>query len=82
MDVAIHYIELILSSPRAVTYLRSGALSLAFWERQLVDVILCFIGITLLPVVIFATLIHIILRKTHRRKSVVIRENAMNKKNK
>ncbi|XP_055623457.1 UDP-glycosyltransferase UGT5-like [Toxorhynchites rutilus septentrionalis] len=80
MDKAVHYIELVLNSPRGLNHLRSAALNLAFWERQLVDVVLCCIGILLLPVAVFAVVIQIILRKTHQRKSDAIRKSTMIKK--
>ncbi|EAT35941.1 AAEL011937-PA [Aedes aegypti] len=68
MDKAIYYIEYVLNNDGGVQKLRSGALSLTFWERHLVDVALCIVTIGLLPIALFAILIQMILRKSHQKK--------------
>ncbi|XP_055606979.1 UDP-glycosyltransferase UGT5-like [Uranotaenia lowii] len=69
MDRAIYYIESVLKGSLNVSNLRSGALELNFWERHMVDVALCFVGLLLLPIVLVAGLIQIILRKSHQCKT-------------
>ncbi|KXJ73599.1 hypothetical protein RP20_CCG015438 [Aedes albopictus] len=84
MDKAIYHIEYVLKNDGGVQKLRSGALSLTFWERHLVDVALCIVAIALLPIVGIAILIQIILRKSHQRKLATsvsdLRKGAIKKK--
>lgn len=68
IDKAIYYIEYVLKNDGGVPKLRSGALNLTFWERHLVDVALCIVGICLLPILGIAVLIQIVLRKSHQRR--------------
>uniref|UniRef100_A0A182NMI7 Uncharacterized protein n=1 Tax=Anopheles dirus TaxID=7168 RepID=A0A182NMI7_9DIPT len=68
MEKVLYYIEYVLKQDSGVSYLRSGALYLSFWPRHVVDVATILVLITLIPVGLFATLIQIILRKTHKRK--------------
>ncbi|XP_058457594.1 UDP-glycosyltransferase UGT5-like [Malaya genurostris] len=68
---AVYYIEYVLKKDGGAANLRTAALKLNFWERHLVDVVLGFIGICLVPVTLIATLIQVILRRTHRRKPTI-----------
>uniref|UniRef100_A0AAG5D4S1 UDP-glycosyltransferases domain-containing protein n=1 Tax=Anopheles atroparvus TaxID=41427 RepID=A0AAG5D4S1_ANOAO len=68
MEKALYYIEYVLKNDGGVDYLRSGALFLSFWSRHVVDVAIIVLLIVMIPVGLFATLIQIILRKTHQRK--------------
>ncbi|KFB44381.1 AGAP005163-PA-like protein [Anopheles sinensis] len=68
MEKALYYIDYVLKNDGGVNYLRSGALYLSFWSRHVVDVAIMVLVIVMLPVGLFATLIQIILRKTHQRK--------------
>uniref|UniRef100_A0A182QH93 Uncharacterized protein n=1 Tax=Anopheles farauti TaxID=69004 RepID=A0A182QH93_9DIPT len=69
MDKALYYIEYVLKQDSGINYLRCGALYLSFWPRHVVDVATILVLITMIPVGLFATLIQIILRKTHKRKT-------------
>ncbi|XP_058832013.1 UDP-glycosyltransferase UGT5-like [Topomyia yanbarensis] len=88
LDKAIYYIEYVLRKDGGIANLRTGALKLNFWERHLVDVVLGFVGICLVPVTLIATIIQMILRKTHSKKLATAnggkptgsRKGAMNKK--
>ncbi|XP_053674154.1 UDP-glycosyltransferase UGT5-like [Anopheles nili] len=68
LEKALYYIEYVLKQDGGVDYLRSGALYLSFWPRHVVDVAFIVLIIVLIPVGLFATLIQVILRKTHERK--------------
>ncbi|XP_050098276.1 UDP-glycosyltransferase UGT5-like [Anopheles aquasalis] len=68
MEKVMYYIDFVLKRDGGVSYLRSGALYLSFWSRHVVDVAIMAILIVMVPVGLFATLIQIILRKTHDRK--------------
>uniref|UniRef100_A0A182XJD4 Uncharacterized protein n=1 Tax=Anopheles quadriannulatus TaxID=34691 RepID=A0A182XJD4_ANOQN len=68
MDKVLYYVDHVLKQDSGVNYLRSGALYLSFWPRHVVDVASILVLITMIPVGLFATLIQIILRKTHERK--------------
>ncbi|XP_040157906.1 UDP-glycosyltransferase UGT5-like [Anopheles arabiensis] len=68
MDKVLYYVDYVLKQDSGVNYLRSGALYLSFWPRHVVDVATILVLITMIPVGLFATLIQIILRKTHERK--------------
>ena len=68
MDKVLYYVDYVLKQDSGVNYLRSGALYLSFWPRHVVDVASILVLITMIPVGLFATLIQIILRKTHERK--------------
>uniref|UniRef100_A0A182MNV7 Uncharacterized protein n=1 Tax=Anopheles culicifacies TaxID=139723 RepID=A0A182MNV7_9DIPT len=68
MDKVLYYVDYVLKKDSGMNYLRSGALYLSFWPRHVVDVAAILLLITMIPVGLFATLIQIILRKTHERK--------------
>ncbi|XP_049545404.1 UDP-glycosyltransferase UGT5-like [Anopheles darlingi] len=68
MEKVMYYIDFVLKRDGGVSYLRSGALFLSFWSRHVVDVAIMAILIVMVPVGLFATLIQVILRKTHDRK--------------
>ncbi|XP_055535915.1 UDP-glycosyltransferase UGT5-like [Wyeomyia smithii] len=68
LDKAVYYIEYVLRNDGGIANLRTGALRLNFWQRHLVDVVLCLATLCLVLVTAIATLIQIILRKTHKRK--------------
>uniref|UniRef100_A0A182P823 Uncharacterized protein n=1 Tax=Anopheles epiroticus TaxID=199890 RepID=A0A182P823_9DIPT len=68
MDKVLYYVDYVLKQNSGVNYLRSGALYLSFWPRHVVDVASILVLITMIPVGLFATLIQVILRKTHKRK--------------
>ncbi|XP_035910675.1 UDP-glycosyltransferase UGT5-like [Anopheles stephensi] len=68
MDKVLYYVDYVLKQDSGIGYLRSGALYLSFWPRHVVDVASILVLITMIPVGLFATLIQIILRKTHQRK--------------
>ncbi|XP_065088070.1 UDP-glycosyltransferase UGT5-like [Ochlerotatus camptorhynchus] len=80
MDKAIYYIEYVLKNDGGVPKLRSGALNLTFWERHLVDVALCIVGICLLPVAMIAILIQIVLRKSYQRRLAAAGDEKQRKK--
>ncbi|XP_052873582.1 UDP-glycosyltransferase UGT5-like [Anopheles cruzii] len=79
MEKVMYYIDFVLKRDGGVDYLRSGALYLSFWSRQVVDVAIMAILIVMLPVGIFASLVQHILRKTHTGK---LRKNAQPGENK
>ncbi|XP_052897166.1 UDP-glycosyltransferase UGT5-like [Anopheles moucheti] len=68
MDKVLYYVDYVLKKDSGIDYMRSGALYLSFWPRHVVDVATILVLITMIPVGLFATLIQIILRKTHQRK--------------
>ncbi|XP_050074332.1 UDP-glycosyltransferase UGT5-like [Anopheles maculipalpis] len=68
LDKVLYYVDYVLKQDSGINYLRSGALYLSFWPRHVVDVATILVLITMIPVGLFATLIQIILRKTHQRK--------------
>uniref|UniRef100_A0A182WAE8 Uncharacterized protein n=1 Tax=Anopheles minimus TaxID=112268 RepID=A0A182WAE8_9DIPT len=68
MDKVLYYVDYVLKKDSGINYMRSGALYLSFWPRHVVDVTVILVLITMIPVGLFATLIQIILRKTHERK--------------
>ncbi|XP_049298978.1 UDP-glycosyltransferase UGT5-like [Anopheles funestus] len=68
MDKVLYYVDYVLKKDSGINYMRSGALYLSFWPRHVVDVASILVLITMIPVGLFATLIQIILRKTHERK--------------
>uniref|UniRef100_A0A182T6B9 Uncharacterized protein n=1 Tax=Anopheles maculatus TaxID=74869 RepID=A0A182T6B9_9DIPT len=68
LDKVLYYVDYVLKQDSGIDYLRSGALYLSFWPRHVVDVASILVLITMIPVGLFATLIQIILRKTHQRK--------------
>ncbi|XP_053666785.1 UDP-glycosyltransferase UGT5-like [Anopheles marshallii] len=68
MHKVLYYVDYVLKKDSGIDYMRSGALYLSFWPRHVVDVATILVLITMIPVGLFATLIQIILRKTHQRK--------------
>ncbi|XP_053686979.1 UDP-glycosyltransferase UGT5-like [Sabethes cyaneus] len=76
LDKAVYYVEYVLKNNSGILNLRTGALRLNFWERHLVDVILCLVAFCFILVTVVATLIQIILRKTHKNKLKAARERS------